>query len=231
MRPFAGALALLLLWAGLPARARADAEPRVLAESQVFPAGDGASPATLDRPLTELLAAWRQRNGKRTFRKRIVIHKAHRRMDVFADDDLLKSYVVELGLSPTGPKRVQGDYRTPEGDLFLCSVNRASQFTRFLGLSYPTPDAAAEGVSSGRVGREVERAVREAHRRRDRCPPQQTRLGGLVGIHGRGAWERRPEGFVLVDWTWGCVAVRDQDVLELFDHYAEVGIPVRIEAD
>ena len=64
----------------------------------------------------------------------------------------------------------------------------------------------------------------------DRCPPQETKLGGAVGIHGKGSWERRGDGFALVDWTWGCVAVRDQDILELFDRYAEVGIPVRIDA-
>jgi murein L,D-transpeptidase YafK len=226
----AAALALLACCAGLAGPARAAGEV-VLAPLRVFPGGDGASPDTLDRPLTALVQAWKVRTGKRTFRKRIVVHKARRRMDVFADGDLLKSYVVSLGLSPTGAKRAQGDMRTPEGDFFLCTVNRASRFTRFLGLSYPSPVEAAEGVASGRVGAEVERAARAAYRRRDRCPPQLSRLGGAVGIHGSSAWERRPEGFALQDWTWGCVAVRDRDILELFEQYAEIGVPVRIEAE
>ncbi len=221
--------ALAVLWAGLP-RPGAAAEV-LLPALRVFPGGDGASPDTLDRPLTALVQAWKERTGKRTFRKRIVVHKARRRMDVFADDDILKSYVVSLGLSPTGAKRVQGDMRTPEGDYFLCTVNRASQFTRFLGLSYPSPVEAAEGVSAGRVGAEVERAARAAYRTRDRCPPQLTRLGGAVGIHGKAGWERRGDGFALVDWTWGCVAVRDEDILELFEHYAEIGVAVRIEKE
>jgi murein L,D-transpeptidase YafK len=206
------------------------AEPGVvLPLAQVFPGADGATEETLDRPLAERIAAWKARTGKRTFAKRIVVHKARRRMDVYADGDILKSYVIALGPAPLGDKRAQGDRRTPEGDLFVCTMNRRSQFTRFLGLSYPTPEAAAAAVAAGRVSPPVERSVRAAYRTRDRCPPQQTALGGAVGIHGRNAWERRPEGFRLVDWTWGCVAVRDEDILELFDGYAEIGVPVRIE--
>ncbi len=225
----AAVAALAVLWAGLP---RAGAAGEVLLPPQrVFPGGDAASPDTLDRPLAALVQAWKERTGKQAFRKRIVVHKARRRLDVFADGDLLKSYIVSLGLAPTGAKRARGDMRTPEGDFFLCALNRASQFTRFLGLSYPSPVEASEGAAAGRVGAEVERAVRSAYRTRDRCPPQGTKLGGAVGIHGRSAWERRPEGFALVDWTWGCVALRDQDILELFEQYAEIGVAVRIEAE
>jgi len=220
---------LLALLTAHPEAARAATE-RLVPAAQIFPGGDGASPETLGRPLAVLLQEWRERTGKRTFRKRIVIHKARRRMDVFADGDVVKSYVVSLGLSPVGAKRALGDMRTPEGDFFVCTVNRASRFTRFLGLSYPSPAEAAEALSAGRIAAEVERAVRAAYRTRDRCPPQGTRLGGAVGIHGKSEWERRPDGFALVDWTWGCIGVRDEDILELFEQYAEVGTPVRIEA-
>lgn len=222
-------LALTVIAALVLGPARARAEEVLLPAAQVFPPGHGASEETLDRPLAGLISAWKARTGKSRFAKRIVIYKSRRRMDVHADGDVLKSYVVDLGLAPAGDKRAQGDRRTPEGELFVCSKNRQSQFTRFVGLSYPTPHAAAAGVATRRVGAAVERSVRAAYRTRDRCPPQQTALGGLVGIHGGGWWERRPEGFAVVDWTWGCVALRDEDVLELFDQYAEVGVPVRIE--
>jgi murein L,D-transpeptidase YafK len=222
----AGLLALLVS----PALARG-ADWRVLPAAQVFPPGEAASADTLDEPLLRRIEAWRARTGKRTFQKRIVVHKARRRLDVLADGEVLKSYVVELGLAPVGDKRARGDRRTPEGDLYVCAMNRASAFTRFVGLSYPTPAAAAAGVAEGRVAPGVARAVRAAYRTRDRCPPQATALGGAVGIHGKGEWERRPEGFAVVDWTWGCLGLRDADVLELFDHYAEVGVAVRIEPE
>jgi murein L,D-transpeptidase YafK len=227
LRPWGRVIALLAL--ALPGLAAA--APLLLPERQAFPGGDGASAATLDQPLAKLIQAWKERTGRSTFRKRMVVHKARRRLDVFADEEILKSYLVELGTAPVGDKRERGDRRTPEGDLFVCSLNRASQFTRFLALAYPSPAAAAAGVSSGRVGPAVEREVRAAHRDRNRCPPQGTALGGAVGIHGSGAWERRAEGFALWDWTWGCVAVRDRDILELFEGYSQVGLSVRIEAE
>lgn len=229
--PPALALAAVLLVSSWPGPAPRAAPAVVIPAAAVFPPGEAASPDTLDRPLPELIRAWRARAGKRSFQKRIVVHKARRRMDVFADGEVLKSYLVELGSSPVGDKRAQGDRRTPEGDLFVCAVHRASQFTRFFGLSYPTPAAATAGIVAGRVKAAVEREVKEAYRRRDRCPPQETALGGAVGIHGKAEWQRTPQGFALVDWTWGCVAVRDADILELFEHYVEVGVPVRIEAE
>jgi hypothetical protein len=203
-----------------------------LSGSRVFPGNDGASASTLDRPLSELIDTWKKATGKKQFRKSIVIHKSRRRMDVFADDTILKSYIINLGLSPTGDKRKRGDMRTPEGDLFICTVNRQSQFTRFLGLSYPTPQSARAAKEAGMVSSRVVNDVRAAYKRRSHCPPQNTPLGGAVGIHGKGFWLRLPTGgYALADWTWGCVGLRDIDILELFNGYAEVGVPVRVDVD
>ncbi len=38
-------------------------------------------------------------------------------------------------------------------------------------------------------------------------PPQKTALGGEIYIHGGGT-ER--------DWTWGCVALKNEEIEELF---------------
>jgi lipoprotein-anchoring transpeptidase ErfK/SrfK len=39
-------------------------------------------------------------------------------------------------------------------------------------------------------------------------PPQNTKLGGEIYIHGHGAGS---------DWTWGCVALENEDVKELYE--------------
>ena len=218
-----GALALALPAAGQ--------EAQWLPASQVFPGGDGAKASTLDAPLTALIAAHLQRSGRRRFAKRIVIHKARRRMDVFADGELLKSYVVNLGPAPHGPKTREGDGRTPEGELFVCSVNRVSRFTRFLALAYPAPADAIRGRAAHQISEAVAREIAAAWKGRDRCPPQTTALGGMVGIHGKGGWVHRGDAYGLDDWTLGCIGLRDADILELFEHYAEVGIPVQIHDD
>ncbi|MGH9956179.1 MAG: L,D-transpeptidase family protein [Pyrinomonadaceae bacterium] len=50
-------------------------------------------------------------------------------------------------------------------------------------------------------------------------PPQNTALGGEIYIHGNGAKS---------DWTWGCVALENEDIGELYEA-VEVGIPVTIK--
>lgn len=198
-----------------------------LPERRVFPEGGGGSPSTLERPLAELWPGGR-RPGAAALS--IAVHKARRRLDLLVNGRIVKSYIVNLGLAPEGDKARQGDYRTPEGDLFVCARNARSQFTRFLALAYPSPEHAHRAVSSRRARPSLERTVREAYRRRDRCPPQGTGLGGAVGIHGSGAWTRGPGGYRLVDWTWGCIGLRDADILELFEN-VRVGTPVRILPD
>jgi L,D-peptidoglycan transpeptidase YkuD (ErfK/YbiS/YcfS/YnhG family) len=43
--------------------------------------------------------------------------------------------------------------------------------------------------------------------KRKQAPPQYTPLGGLIYIHGHGASS---------DWTWGCVALENADIEELY---------------
>ena len=49
-------------------------------------------------------------------------------------------------------------------------------------------------------------------------PPQYTALGGLIYIHGTGAGS---------DWTWGCVALENEYIKELYNA-VEIGTPVTI---
>ena len=49
-------------------------------------------------------------------------------------------------------------------------------------------------------------------------PPQDTPLGGLIYIHGNGS---------SADWTWGCVALENHEIRELYDA-VNIGTPVTI---
>ena len=43
-----------------------------------------------------------------------------------------------------------------------------------------------------------------------RMPPQDTALGGLLGLHGEGArWRGESKG---LDWTYGCIALADAEL-------------------
>jgi len=149
---------------------------------------------------------------------RILVKKAERKLFVYSGDRLVRTYRVGLGLSPVGDKVRSGDHRTPEGEFYIFTKNDKSAFYLSLGLSYPNRAHAARGLRDGLITRGQYDAIMSALRAGE-GPPQNTPLGGLIYIHGNGA---------TTDWTWGCVALEDEDMKELFDA-VPIGTPVRIE--
>lgn len=149
---------------------------------------------------------------------RILVRKAERKLFLYSNGKLVRTYHVGLGLSPVGDKVRQGDRRTPEGDFYIFTKNDKSAFYLSLGISYPNSEDAARGLRDGLITKSQYSAIIEANKSRT-TPPQNTKLGGDIYIHGRGAGS---------DWTWGCVALEDNDVREIFNA-VPVGTPVRIE--
>lgn len=149
---------------------------------------------------------------------RIVVKKGQRQLLLFSGEKLVRTYQVGLGLSPIGDKVRSGDHRTPEGDFYIFTRNDKSAFYLSLGISYPNVAHAERGLRDGLITRAQYDAIMRANKGK-KTPPQNTRLGGTIYIHGNGAGS---------DWTWGCVALDDQDVRELFD-VIPVGTPVTIQ--
>lgn len=138
---------------------------------------------------------------------------------VLAGARLIKAYPAALGLDPLGAKQKRDDYRTPEGRFFLCQRNARSQFFRSLRLSYPNARDAERGLAQGLISRATRDRIVKANRR-GTIPPQNTPLGGDIMIHGGGTG---------TNWTWGCVALDNSAVQELFD-FLPLGTPVEIHA-
>ncbi|MGZ8847905.1 MAG: L,D-transpeptidase family protein [Pyrinomonadaceae bacterium] len=149
---------------------------------------------------------------------RILVKKAERRMFLYSAGKLVRTYRVGLGLSPVGDKVRSGDRRTPEGDFYIFTRNDKSQFYLSLGVSYPNAVHAERGLRDGLITKAQYNSIMRALKAKQ-TPLQNTRLGGTIYIHGNG---------VGSDWTWGCVALEDSDVRELFNSIP-VGTPVRIE--
>src|SRR5437762_8137199 len=150
---------------------------------------------------------------------RIIVKKAERKLLLYSGSKLVRRYHIGLGLSPVGDKVREGDRRTPEGDFFVFVKNANSAFYLSLGLSYPNAAHAARGLRDGLITRAEHDAIMRQLRLK-KGPPQNTKLGGDIYIHGNGAQS---------DWTWGCVALENDDMRELFDAVS-VGTSVRIEA-
>jgi murein L,D-transpeptidase YafK len=148
---------------------------------------------------------------------RIVVLKSKRRLEVYSDGALVRSYKVGLGLNPVPDKVRQGDRATPEGEFYVFTKNDKSAFYLSLGISYPNIEDAERGLRDKLISRAQHDAIVKAIKRKA-TPPQNTALGGDIYIHGNGSSS---------DWTWGCVALENEEVKELFDA-VPVGTPVTI---
>lgn len=148
---------------------------------------------------------------------RIVVRKAERKLFLYSGDKLVRTYRIGLGLSPVGDKVRQGDRRTPEGDFYLFTKNPKSVFYLSLGISYPNAQHAKRGLDNGLITKAQYDSIMRALKAKQ-APQQHTALGGDIYIHGNGASS---------DWTWGCVALENDDIRELFNA-ATVGTPVTI---
>jgi murein L,D-transpeptidase YafK len=148
----------------------------------------------------------------------IVVTKSKRRLDLYSDGALVRTYRVALGLNPVPDKKRQGDRATPEGEFYVFTKNDKSAFYLSLGISYPNIEDAERGLRDGLISRAQHDAIVKAIKRKS-TPPQNTALGGDIYIHGNGSSS---------DWTWGCVALENEDIRELFDAIA-VGTPVTIK--
>jgi murein L,D-transpeptidase YafK len=138
---------------------------------------------------------------------RIVVFKSKRRLELYSNDNLVRVFRVGLGTSPVGDKVRQGDRRTPEGKFYICIKNSKSKYYLSLGLSYPNEEDAERGLRDGLINRERYNDILSAIKGK-RTPPQNTALGGEIFIHGHGSED---------DWTWGCVALDNRDIRELFE--------------
>ena len=189
-------------------------------------------PLMWKKSATSLALRCRQ-NGVRPRDLRLVVEKqprpwkfedktelsSHPTLLVFVGKRLLKAYPVALGYDPVGDKQKRGDYRTPEGRFFLCGRNEKSQFFRSIRLNYPNTEDAERGLAQGLISRATRDRIVKANRRGG-VPPQDTALGGDIMIHGGG---------IGTNWTWGCVALDNPAVQELFD-FLPIGTPVEILA-
>lgn len=113
-----------------------------------------------------------------------------------------KRYPVALGRSPERRKLHFDNASTPEGVYRIANVQPRATYHRAYDLSYPNA-----------LDRVRYRLASAGH-------AQFPAIGGEIQIHGRG---------IHANWTYGCIALRDADMDELFGRPAiRVGTAVRI---
>ena len=104
------------------------------------------------------------------------------------------------------------DEKTPLGDFKISSVKNNSRFHLFFGIDYPTMEHAQRAVEDGRISQLEFESLQTAWKRGE-SPPQNTGLGGFIGIHGVG--EGNMEVHNRFNWTNGCVAITNDEIDEM----------------
>lgn len=140
---------------------------------------------------------------------KIIIRKRKRVLELYSDDKLFRAYKISLGNNPTKDKTVEGDGSTPVGEFYIYTKNEQSKFYLSLALSYPNKEDAVRGLRVGLITQEEHDAIITAINEK-KMPPQKTRLGGEIYIHGGTVGEP-------TDWTQGCIALTNKEIEELFD--------------
>lgn len=133
----------------------------------------------------------------------IRVRKASRIMELWSGDRLVHTIEqIQLGDEPVGPKRFEGDERTPEGRYVIDWGNPQSAYHLSLHISYPNAADRAYAAGQGRSA------------------------GGMIMIHGQpNGW---PAGRVPGDWTNGCIAVSDEEIEALWEAVPD-GTPIAID--
>jgi murein L,D-transpeptidase YafK len=135
----------------------------------------------------------------------ILISKSKRRMYLFKGTKVLKSYPIAFG-NPHGPKRFEGDRKTPEGLYYIESKNPYSAYHLSLKISYPNANDIAFAKKYGKSP------------------------GNNIMIHGfpnKPAAHERVRRIHPLNWTLGCLATTDQEIEEIYSFIA-VKTPVTI---
>ncbi|GAB6067235.1 hypothetical protein JCM13664_05530 [Methylothermus subterraneus] len=131
---------------------------------------------------------------------------------------------ISIGSRGVTRAKRRGDHKTPLGVFRIGWVKESSRYHRFFGLNYPT---LAHATRSWRQGWLDDRTYRSLIRANfeGRVPPQDTPLGGFVGIHGVGKADPSIHG--VFNWTQGCIALTDAQIDRL-SRWVGVGTPVVI---
>lgn len=147
----------------------------------------------------------------------IKIYKGKRMMELYGDGYLIGRFKIGIGRNPQGVKETEGDNKTPEGDYYICYINSQTKYTYFLGISYPNIEDAQNALNKNIINKSEYQKIKSAAENK-RQPPWNTPLGGAVGIHGGGS---------KYDWTYGCVALSNEDI-NILKKYAPLKTPVEI---
>ena len=135
---------------------------------------------------------------------KVVVEKGERKLHLLKGGVAFRSFDIALGIRPVGDKEKEGDFKTPEGNYLLDARNPDSEYFLAIHVSYPDSQDRAEARKKG-------------------VDP-----GGAIMIHGQPNDPTRSEAYYRTqDWTNGCIAVSNSDMIDIWLMTAE-NTPIEI---
>lgn len=124
-----------------------------------------------------------------------LVLKSERQLQLIERGRVIKQYRVSLGKQPVGRKLREGDLRTPEGFYWIDWRRHSEKYNLSMHISYPNAADLARAKAAG------------------------VKPGGMIMLHGTPLDEEYPEWFFhTLDWTEGCIALKNDDMRELWKY-------------
>lgn len=145
----------------------------------------------------------------------IEISKATQELRLLQDNAVIKRFHIAYGRGGSGTKRRLGDNKTPVGIYRIVEFRTDSRFHFFMQLDYPNLLDAWHGYRNELINAGQFRAIAVAYKG-GKVPPQDTALGGYIGIHGIGELtNEKLDIHQFNNWTEGCIALKNEEINEL----------------
>ncbi|NNE38507.1 MAG: L,D-transpeptidase [Gammaproteobacteria bacterium] len=157
----------------------------------------------------------------------IEVYKSDQQLIVKDGDTIIKKYRVASGRGGEGTKMQLGDKKTPIGEYKILEFRANSRFHFFMQINYPNPVDAWYGYKNDLInGKEFKEIIKASTV--NEIPPQDTRLGGYIGLHGIGEMtDDKISIHERHDWTEGCIAMTNEEITEL-RQFVTIGTPILI---
>ena len=114
------------------------------------------------------------------------VNKGANSLSVIQNSKIIKEYSISIGRGGIGDKRMVGDKKTPVGTYYVTRLKNSDKFHYFFGLNYPNLKDGFYGYKRKLITRDQFNSIKRASLNKI-TPPQNTKLGGAIGIHGNAA--------------------------------------------
>ena len=141
----------------------------------------------------------------------IVFDKSSHHLELWQFGTKTHTFIVSAGYG-VGDKEVEGDYKTPEGEFYVCKKVPNSTYHLGIGVSYPAIEDAERGLATGLISQKQYNGIVNANNA-GTTPNWYTALGGEIEFHGNRQ---------STDATRGCIGMRNEDIAILY-HQVSVG--------